>query len=195
MRTSIAVTALLLSTSACKSDSGRGESTNQAPSATTTANKPVADRVEKPAANDDAAKALAAKATAELTIDGLKLRITVPEGTTVAPARNADEASRHAHLAQGEFKVNVDAVDEYSTPDFAKAKEVYKADKLVSWIRADETPKGWITFKEVVSDFHKDHRFEVSVRTQIGDQKWDCTISAPSKALAELTLAACQTLR
>lgn len=179
----------LLSLAACKGD-GKPEPLASAPTAT--AKSTEATQQTPPV--DDEATVLAGKPKQRVSLDRLGLSIDVPEGTTLTPPRDADEATRRANLKQGAFMVNVAAVDEYSTPDFAKAKEVYKSDKLVAWLRADETSTGWITFKEVVSSLHKSNRFEVGVRTQAGGKKWDCSISAPSKPLAELALAACQTL-
>lgn len=135
---------------------------------------------------------LARKPVQRVDIARFGLSIEVPEGTTLTPpAKDA----RNVNLRQGDFKLNVFAVDEYSAPSFAKVKEIPSGDKLVEWIRAEETPTGWITFKEVVSGLHGGNRFEVEVRTKIGDKLWDCTISAPTKGLAELVLTACQTLR
>ncbi len=177
--------ALLLTLIACKGDS------KPAPAPTAPAAKPTE---AAPAVADDEAKALAAKPTSPVTIDALGVTIQVPEGTTVTPPRDASSARRNANLKQGSFMVNVFAVHEYSVPDFAKAKEIYKDDKLVSWLRTEETPTGWILFKEVVSSLHQGNRFEVNVRTVVDGTKWDCGVSARTKALGELALAACQTL-
>ncbi len=147
------------------------------------------------AAPDPEVQAIAAKPREAVSIPGLGLTIDVPAGTVVAPPYRPEDANRTAHLEQGPFMVNVFAVDQYSAPSFAKAKEVARADKLLQWISADETPTGWITFKEVVSDVQKGRRFEVDVRTKVGDRRWDCAISAKTRALAELALEACKSLR
>ena len=144
---------------------------------------------------DPATKAIAAKPREPVSIPGLGLTIDVPAGTTVSPPYRPEDANRTAHLEQGKFMVNVFAVDDYSAQSFAKAKEISREDKLLDWISADETPTGWILFKHVVSGVSKAPRYEVNVRTYIGGRGWDCEISAESRALAELTLQACKTLR
>jgi hypothetical protein len=184
-RIRISLVAALLSITACESDK-RPE-----PSAA----KPAEAEPAKPAPPpDDEVAALAAKPKQRVSIEGLGVSVEVPEGTTVSPPRNADDAKRNANLKQGAFMVNVFAVDEFSTPSFAKAQEVYKTDQLVDSIRAEETPTGWIVFREVFSGMYKQNRFELNVRTQVGGKKWDCEISAPSRPLADLALAACQSL-
>jgi hypothetical protein len=179
--------AALLSLSACKGD--------EKPEASPSKPGVAAKSTDSTKQVDDEAAALAGKPKQRVSVDSLGVSLEVPEGTTVTPPRNPDDATRRANLKQGAFMVNVSAVDEYSTPNFAKAKEVYKDDKLVEWYRADETATGWVTFKQVVSSLHKSNRFEVNVRTEVGGKKWDCSISASSKPLAELALSACQTLR
>ena len=178
--------ALLLVIAACNSDGKPADPTptTPPPAPPASAAKPV----------EDPGKALAGKPTARVDIEAMGVSIEVPEGTTLTPPRDPGSAKRNANLKNGAFMVNVFAVDEYSTPSFAKAKEVYKDDKLVAWIQAEETATGWITFKEVVSSLHKGTRFEVDVRTKVGSTRWDCGVSAPTRGLGELALAACQTL-
>ncbi len=146
-----------------------------------------------PAADDEAA-AIARAPKQRLAIEKLGLNIEVPEGTTVTPPYDAASATRRANLKRGAFMVNVSAVDDFSTPTFAKAQEIAKGDKLVARLQADATPSGWITFNEVVSSLHQSNRFEVTVRADVGGKPWDCSISAPNRPLAELALTACQTL-
>ncbi|HVK84976.1 MAG TPA: AgmX/PglI C-terminal domain-containing protein [Kofleriaceae bacterium] len=190
LRTRVSLVAALLSFAACNGDSKPEASASKSTEAPA---QPAKSAAKAPPA-DDEATSLAAKPTQRVMLEGLGLSIEVPEGTTVTPPRDADESKRRVNLKQGDFMVNLFAVDEFSTPDFAKAKEVYKSDKLVAWIRSEETPTGWITFKEVVSGMYDANRFEVGVRTVVSGKKWDCSISAKSKPLAELALAACQTL-
>lgn len=183
IRTSLV--AALLSLTACDSD----------PQPKPSAAKPAEAEPAKPAPpTDDEAAALAAKPKQWVAIESLGVSLEVPEGTTISPPRNADDAKRNANLKQGAFVVNVFAVDEFSTPSFAKAKEVYKTDKLVAAIRTEETPTGWIVLREVFSSMYKENRFELNVRTEAGGKKWDCEISASSRPLADLALTACQSL-
>jgi hypothetical protein len=144
---------------------------------------------------DPATRAIASKPREPLTVPDLGLTIDVPAGTAISPPYRPEDASRMAHLEQGKFMVNLSAVGDYSVQSFARAKEIHRDDKLLDWISAEETPTGWITFKHVVSSIPKAPRYEVDVRTYIGGRGWDCAISAETRALAELTLEACKTLR
>lgn len=145
--------------------------------------------------DDSAAAALAAKPREAVTVPDMNVTLDVPAGTKVMPPSRPEDAKRSAYLKSGTFGLNVFAVDEYSTPSFAKAKEVYKDDQLVEWYLTEETPTGWLTFKQVISSLYKEPRFEVEVRTKIGSRPLDCAVSTKSKALAELALEACKTLR
>lgn len=151
----------------------------------------TAKTVETPAATDPG---LAAKPKQRVTIERLGVSLEVPEGTTVSPPRDADSATTSAHLEQGTFMLNLRAVDEYSTPSFLEAQKVSSSDKLVASIRADETPTGWITMKEIESALHEKVVVEVSVRTVVSGTKWDCSVAAPNRAYADLALAACLSL-
>ena len=147
-----------------------------------------------PAKPDDGAGELARKPKQRITVASLGLALEVPEGTTVTPPRDAADGAHRANLRQGAFMVNLSAVDEFSTPNLAAAKQLSTSDKLVAWIRADPTPTGWILFKEIDSGMYKEHRFEAEVRAEVAGKKWDCSVSAPSKPLAELALEACLTV-
>lgn len=159
------------------------------------ADEAKAEPVAKEAPPDDSA-AIAARPKVRVTLDDLGLSIEVPEGTKPTP-QSADRKQRAAHVETGKggFMVNINAVDEYSTPSFEKAIEVYKDDKLVEWIEKGQTQTGWITFKQVISSLHKGPRFEVEVRTLVNSKRWDCGVSAPNRGYAELALAACQSLQ
>jgi hypothetical protein len=100
-----------------------------------------------------------------------------------------------AHLELGEFMVNLTAVDEYSRPSFDKAKQVSGRDKLLAALEAKETPTGWVVLNHVESEMHGGPRFELSMRTTAGGKPWDCGVSAKTRGLADLALAACTSLR
>lgn len=178
----------LVMVAACKGDEVAKPPAGTAETAKTAK---TAKTVETPAAADPG---LAAKPKQRVTIERLGLSLEVPEGTTVSPPRDADSATTSAHLEQGEFMVNLRAVDEYSVPSFADAQKTSSSDKLIASIRAEETPTGWITMREVESALHEKVIVEVSVRTVVSGKKWDCSVAAPNRALADLALAACLTL-
>ncbi len=152
----------------------------------------TAKAVEAPASATDGG--LAKKPKQRVTIERLGLSLEVPEGTTVSPPHDADSATTSAHLEQGEFMLNLRAVDEYSAPTFVAAQKTSSSDKLIASIRAEETPTGWITMKEVESALYEKVIVDVSVRTVVAGTKWDCSVAAPNRAFADLALAACLTL-
>ena len=185
---------MLVAAIACKS-SDKSEPKPAEPSPKAATDDKAKAPATAPAPADDGSAEIAAKPREPLAIPSLGVTIDVPAGTTITPPSRPEDAKRNVNLKQGAFMVNVFVVDEYSAPSFAKAKEVHRDDKLVEWYRSEETKTGWVNFKQVVSGLHKGPRFEIGVRTQAGGKKVDCEVSAKSKALAEIALEACTTLR
>jgi hypothetical protein len=149
-----------------------------------------------PAASADKAVAdLAAKPRVTVTLDDLGLQLQVPEGTHAISQEEAYK-NRMAHVETGEggFMVNVDAVDEFSAASFEKAAEVYKDDKLIEWIKKDQSKDGWVLVKLIDSKLHGGPNFEVNVRVMAAGKAWDCGVVQKERTYAELAVAACLTL-
>lgn len=118
------------------------------------------------------------------TLPGLKVTLTAPDRATV------EERASGAHITDGTFKLNLSAVDGYSTSDAAAmAASLQKEPGFTAFTREDAAGKTWRY--EYTLDGGK---AGVSIRLDLGGRALDCTIHGVPPEVATAAATACTTV-
>ena len=118
------------------------------------------------------------------TLPGLKVTLTAPDRATI------EERATGAHLTDGTFKLNLDAVDAYSVADAAAmAASLKKEPGFVAFTREDAAGKTWRY--EYTLDGGK---AGASLRLDVGGRPLDCTIHGVTPDVAAAVATACTTV-